>query len=301
MRYTEVRSAKNPLFRELYQLRKGGPKKGAFFFLEGPRACAEILSLLEERRLVPQALLLDEEAPIERYPFDLSSYVSRLRKLGEIKTYRLASHLFARLAGTEHSQGVLLLLRRADFPLLADYEQRCLLTAADVSSPLDLFFMVEAGETVKPGLYLYFEKIQDPGNLGTILRMAKAFALNALFFGPGSAAVLQEKVLRASLSAALSLPLAEQVPLAALTRYKERGLRLFTLDMEGSSLTEFVRRHPSYRDEAILLILGNEARGLSDDARAAAEGALSIPMPGGAESLNLAVAASVASYCLHIA
>lgn len=139
---------------------------------------------------------------------------------------------------------------------------------------------------VAPGCWMLLEDIQDPGNLGSILRSAAAAGASDAWLSKGCADAWSPKVLRAAMGAHFSLQLHERADLAnaalrcsgqviALT---SEGIRsIFELDLTGP----------------VALALGNEGAGLSAHLREAATDCAAIPMPGRTESLNVAAAAAI--------
>ena len=133
---------------------------------------------------------------------------------------------------------------------------------------------------------------QDPGNVGTIWRTADAAGFEGLLFGPGCADPLSPKVQRAAMGSGFRVPFmtAEDLP-AALSALKARGWTVIASDLRGA---DFYRRPDP--GEKFALVIGNEARGISEATRSAASMLLKLPMRGGAESLNAAVAAGIMMY-----
>lgn len=133
---------------------------------------------------------------------------------------------------------------------------------------------------------LLLEDIQDPGNLGTILRSAAAAGVTEVFLSKGCADVYSAKVLRAGMGAHFALSLHEGADLAAcleafagrkLVTYLAGSCSLYSQDLSGP----------------IALVLGNEGAGVSDALLQRADVRIRIPMPGHAESLNVAMAATI--------
>ncbi len=133
---------------------------------------------------------------------------------------------------------------------------------------------------------------QDPGNVGTIWRTADAAGFEGLLLGAGCADPLSPKVQRAAMGSGFRLPFmaADDLP-AALNALKDKGWSVIASDLRGA---DFYRR--SDPGERFVLVIGNEARGISDATREAATMLLKLPMRGGAESLNAAVAAGIMMY-----
>lgn len=135
---------------------------------------------------------------------------------------------------------------------------------------------------------LYAHKIQDPGNLGTLLRTAESTGLFTLVTSPGSVACYGAKTVRASVGAALRLPLLEAIPWKSL---RSRGFQLWaTTHLGGTSLFQARFRPP------LAVLVGNEGNGLPGRIMDEADHLLHIPMGSGAGSLNAAVAGSLALY-----
>jgi len=143
-----------------------------------------------------------------------------------------------------------------------------------------------------PAKIVALDGVQDPGNVGTIWRTADAAGLGGLLFGGGCADPLSPKVQRAAMGSGFRVPFmqAEDLP-AALEALRGRGWRVIASDLRGSDF--YAHPDPGGR---FILVIGSEARGISDAVRALADLRLRLPMRGGAESLNAAVAAGIMMY-----
>ena len=141
----------------------------------------------------------------------------------------------------------------------------------------------EANERV-----FYFHQIQDPGNLGTILRSLAWFGNSRCLLSPGSVDPYNPKAVRASMGAIFHVPLEQDISLQDL---KKRFNRIACLDVKGKPLSNAgFQRQDCY-------IFGNEARGLPhEDLQAMDAQAFTIPGCGAIESLNLATAANLCIY-----
>lgn len=130
------------------------------------------------------------------------------------------------------------------------------------------------------------EDIQDPGNLGSILRSSAAAGINHVFLSKGSVHSWSPRVLRAGMGAHFTLRIHEQCDLLELAR-----------SFEGRVIATSHRARKSIFDAdltgKVALVFGNEGAGLSQSMTAAAHEVVAIPMPGNAESLNAAAAAAV--------
>lgn len=172
----------------------------------------------------------------------------------------------------------------------AAVEDRLLAKASALSDGGGILSLVEIPETAAPpqsGDCVVLERIQDPGNIGTILRSAAAAGVKNVVLGRDCADVWSPKVLRAAMGAHFLLGLYPDTELAQwLPRYRE-PLRVTALDPGAQSLYAFDLRRPCG------WLFGNEGSGVSDEARRAAAGSVVIPMAGATESLNVAMAATV--------
>ena len=143
-----------------------------------------------------------------------------------------------------------------------------------------------------PERIVALDGVQDPGNVGTIWRTADAAGFQALLLGAGGADPLSPKMQRAAMGSGFRVPFCHAPELAdALLQLRKRGYRVFASDLHGE---DFYARPDA--GERFVLVIGNEARGISDAVREAADCRVKLPMRGGAESLNAAVAAGIMMY-----
>lgn len=139
--------------------------------------------------------------------------------------------------------------------------------------------------------YLLVEALQDPGNLGTLIRTADAVGLAAVLLGTGTTDAYAPKVVRGSMGGVLHLPVLERRDLHADIRtLQARGVRVLAAAHGGASLYAQDLRGP------VAWLVGNEGAGLAEATLALADAVVSIPMPGRAESLNAAMAGAVLLY-----
>ena len=138
--------------------------------------------------------------------------------------------------------------------------------------------------------FIYLSEVQDPGNAGTILRSADAFAMDAVITSPGSVDMYSPKVVRSTAGSLWHIPVFESVTLSEVLAM---GVKAFSLGAAGSkNLSQYQMSGDT------LAVFGNEARGLSTEQNVDSIDVVSIPMPGNAESLNLSAAASIVMYHL---
>ena len=142
----------------------------------------------------------------------------------------------------------------------------------------------------KPDFLLIVDGLRDPGNLGTLLRTAAAAGAQGVLLAPGCADAWSGKVLRAGMGAHFRLPIhALSWPaIRGILKGETGALKIYLADpAAGVLFTKMDFQAP------LALIVGGEAAGAGSEALALAEAKVRIPMPGGSESLNAAVAASI--------
>ena len=135
---------------------------------------------------------------------------------------------------------------------------------------------------------LILENLQDPGNVGTLLRTAAAAGIKQVVCSAGTAAIWSPRVLRAGMGAQFSLRVYEKTGLADLLQHLQTPLYVTSSHAE-QSLYQLNLRQPC------AWLLGNEGQGASELALSKAQ-AIGIPQPGGQESLNVAIAGAVCMY-----
>ncbi len=138
--------------------------------------------------------------------------------------------------------------------------------------------------------YLALENIQDPANLGAVLRTAEALGVGGVILAGSCCDVFSPKVLRASMGAVFRLPffLANDMVSAAAQLREQGFITLAAVPDEGAQkVTELRFQRPT------VIVVGNEGNGLTQEAIAACTGAVTIPMLGRAESLNASASAAI--------
>ena len=141
---------------------------------------------------------------------------------------------------------------------------------------------------------LAMDGLQDPGNVGTIIRTADAAGFDGILVSPDCADVYSPKVLRASMGSIFHMGIEFADSLAArLAVYRDKGFAVVSSQLDGEP---FFSRKPI--TEPVILIVGNEGNGVSDEVKMIATHRYRLPMRGEAESLNVAVAAGIMMYDL---
>ena len=152
---------------------------------------------------------------------------------------------------------------------------------------------MQAKEAAGPRL-LALDGVQDPGNVGTIIRTADAAGFDGILFSPDCADLFSPKVLRSTMGSIFRLGFSFPASLPEkLEALKNEGYSVLSTQLDGDPFYE--RKNVS---DAFILVIGNEGNGVSEAVKAAATHRLRLPMRGGAESLNAAVAAGIMMYDL---
>ena len=185
----------------------------------------------------------------------------------------LDRRLFDNISSTETSQGILAVVERKNY------------SAADISK-----ILAGNGKNI-----VVLDRLQDPGNAGTIVRTAEAAGYAAVAVVPGTADIYSPKVVRAAAGSLFRMPIffaeSEEDAIGILKNMKKR-IATTTLD------TEFTYDKADLT-ENIALVIGNEGRGVSEGFLNASDIKIKIPMAGSIESLNAAVAAGILMYQSH--
>ncbi len=243
-------SADNPRFKSLLKLTQSSRerKQSGLSVLDG----VHLIAAYREHVGMPAELVLSDSGA------DNAEIQGLLTAMAPLEPVILSEKLFGQLSTVATSTGILAAVKTPRPPALPE----------------------------KIGACVMLEDIQDPGNLGSILRSAAAAGMEQIFLSTTSVHAWSPRVLRAGMGAHFMLKIYEQCDLAALiagfagrvvaTSQRGQGT-LFGADLAGE----------------VALLFGNEGAGLSPDLLAAAHETVAIPMPGGSESLNIAAAAAI--------
>jgi TrmH family RNA methyltransferase len=179
-------------------------------------------------------------------------------------------------------------LQEHDFPML-EVNEEVLAYMSDTQQPqgiLGVFPMPSPEMPRKPNRVLILDGVSEPGNMGTILRSATASGVDLVILAPHCVDPYNPKVVRSGMGAHFSIPLV-QAQWYEISPYCE-GMKVYAAAGSGElryDQADYTQRHA--------IIIGGEARGIGDNARELADALVYIPMAGGMESLNAAIASSV--------
>jgi RNA methyltransferase, TrmH family len=185
----------------------------------------------------------------------------------QVETLLLPDKLFTSVVPSETPQGVAALVRMKSFAF------------EDLLGGKDAALVVAVAG------------VQDPGNLGTILRSAEAFGANGLLLGENTVSAYNSKVVRASAGSIFRIAIVKQELKTALPALREHGLRLLaTSSHKGTALDQAELGSP------LALLVGSEGAGLAREIMAQVDEVIAIPHSPRVESLNAGVAASIVLY-----
>lgn len=144
----------------------------------------------------------------------------------------------------------------------------------------------------KAPLYIILENLQDPGNLGTIIRTAEGAGVSAIIMNKGTVDIFNPKVIRSTMGAVFRMPFVQVDDLAeAVKLLQKNDIKVYAAHLNDS--VDYV--NPSYI-EGTAFMIGNEGNGLTDEISSMADSYIKIPMEGKLESLNASVAAALLMY-----
>ncbi|MBU3189890.1 RNA methyltransferase [Clostridium bowmanii] len=222
--------------------------------------------LVEGFRFVEEALESDFEvihifiSARGEFKYEDSSLKNKLQK--NTKVYGVNDSLFKSICDTEHPQGIMAVVRNKPVEIKYDH-----------------------------GFYILADKIQDPGNMGTIIRTAHAAGALGVLITKGTVDIYNEKTLRATMGSIFKIPVICDSDLSRVQKLRDSGFKLV-----ASSLDTEKNFYDVDLKGKVIISVGNEGNGISAEVYALCDLKIKIPMPGGAESLNAAVAASIMMY-----
>ncbi|HEY9063213.1 MAG TPA: RNA methyltransferase [Pseudobacteroides sp.] len=254
-----ITSNQNSLIKEIksLEIRKNREDKGLFI--------AEGLRFVEEA--IKENALIDKIVVSSTFLENKSSLniMDEIHSMG-LSYFVASDKVFKEISDTQSPQGILAIIRKKDAALW------------DVIKGSDKIVMLES--------------LQDPGNMGTIIRTADAAGMTGVILSKGCVDVYNRKVLRSTMGSIFHLPI-HQSPnfISTINLIKAKGIKVYAAHLDGT-----INYYGMDECQNAAIIIGNEANGISDEAAKAADCLVKIPMPGKAESLNASVAAGILMY-----
>ena len=249
-----IESKENGLYKETKKLkeRKNRNKSGKYI-IEGFRLVQEAFKA---------SVSIDYLIVTSDGKNKLDSYLNEYLH-DDMKIYEMTDSLFKDLISTEKPQGVL---------AVVNMEQKNIDTDGK--------------------FYILCDKVQDPGNLGTIIRTAHAAGVEGIILTKGTVDIYNEKTIRSTMGSMFYIPIHYDDDNLSLTKkLKDEGFNVVVTSLNTDK--DFYQEDLKGK---VILTVGNEGNGVSDQVFELADTKVKIPMPGNAESLNVAIATSIIIY-----
>lgn len=246
-----ITSTSNPQVKRLLQLQKKSKARNEekVFIVEGLRMFVEVPQERVEKVYISESLYNKKKQDL---------------KLDKFPVEILSDSVFGHVSDTKTPQGILCVVKQKK------YELEELLR---VENP---HFMV-------------LDNLQDPGNLGTIVRTAEGAGVDAVFLSKESVDIYNPKTIRSTMGSIYRMPVVYVDDLLELLGiFRKKGIKSYAAHLEGKNSYD----KENYQSGTAILI-GNEGNGLRDEVAESADIWVQIPMQGKVESLNAAIAASV--------
>lgn len=202
--------------------------------------------------------------------------------------FEVPERVYEKASGTVAPQGLLLVVEQQRKQL-----EELALPSYGTHNPVERSSVPSAEETkTAEPCYVVLDRIQDPGNLGTILRTADAAGLDGVILLKGTVDAYSPKVVRAAMGSLFHVPVVQEVTEAAFLAFaKAQNLKLYATALDLAAKPHFTATF----SHASAIVFGNEGQGVSETLLSHAE-KIYIPMYGGAESLNVAVSSAIVLY-----
>lgn len=256
-----IESLDNPKIKEIRSLHKKKYRKNlGKYLVEGRRIVVEAL----KHGVNIEKIIITSSFGDDRI-FHEPSFNSILKK---VEVLTVTEKVFFSIATTEKPQGILAVIHKEDLTLEKALER----------TPGNPFIVT-------------LERVQDPGNMGTIIRTAEAAGADMILVTKNSTDPYGDKALRSSMGAIFLIPVIEVEGMEWVAQLKNRGIRLIATDLSAKKLYSEV----GYCG-GINLIIGNEGQGISMDLLEEADEKVVIPIYGDIESLNASIASGILLY-----
>ncbi|HOJ09677.1 MAG TPA: 23S rRNA (guanosine(2251)-2'-O)-methyltransferase RlmB [Clostridiales bacterium] len=261
-----IKSENNPLIKEVKALKtKKYREQKKLYFIEGLKFVEE--ALLSGADITK--IFISETLEINGKISGIKLITSKEEPI-EYDIYVVPDNLFKGMSDTGTPQGILAVVKMRNY------------TMDDII----------ALKNNKDNLFVVLDSIQDPGNMGTIIRTADAADFTAIIVSKGCVDFYNPKVLRSTMGSIFHIPVVFCDNLADVLKYfRSQGIKTYAAHLNGT-----VSYFNVNMSNNAAIIIGNEANGISNETASLADIFIKIPMPGSAESLNASVAAGVLIY-----
>jgi TrmH family RNA methyltransferase len=254
-----ITSSQNHIIKEIRALsNKKYREEKKLYFIEGIRFVEEAL----KENMEFDKILISEKFADSKGGQEFCSKIM----LSGYDTYLLSEKLFKDVSETESPQGILAVLKTSQYDLNGIIKDK--------------------------NFILILESLQDPGNMGTIIRTADAAGITGIVMSKGCVDIYNPKVLRSTMGSVFRVPfcICEDIS-DTIKLIRSKGIKVYAAHLKGK-----VDYFEADLKENIAIIVGNEANGISDTTAESSDMLLRIPMFGRIESLNASVAASLLMY-----
>ena len=250
-----ITSNQNPLIKELQILQKKKRERNnqKVFIVEGLRAVREIPGTWEiHKYIVAKNFALEAE---------------KLIKNKKIPVINVADSVFESISDTKTPQGIMAVVSQ-------------------------LNYQIDEITRNEQGFFIIADQVQDPGNLGTLIRTAHASGANGIFLSTGCVDLYNPKTIRATMGSVFHIPILMDMEMEQIIkRLKDADTTIYATALEESKILydyDYTKKTG--------IIIGNEANGISQVTKKLVSDYIQIPMPGGAESLNASIAAGICMF-----
>lgn len=254
----------------------------------------------EEKQFVVEGIKMVSEAPKDRL---VKVYISETFKADNEEFHKkmnyeavgkdvleiVSDNVFVRMSDTQTPQGIMAVVKMSDVCIEDMFEKDNYTDSKDDGADKVEDNTVDAK---KQPLLLILENLQDPGNLGTIVRMAEGAGVTGIIMSSNTVDIYNPKTIRSTMGSLYRVPVIYVDDICkAVDECKEKGVKVYAAHLKGTD-------NYNQKDYAqpTAFMIGNEGNGLSDRLTQKADELVRIPMQGKVESLNAAIACTILTY-----
>lgn len=254
----------------------------------------------EEKQFVVEGIKMVSEAPKDRlvkvyisetFKADNEEFLKKMNyeAVGKDVLEIVSDNVFVRMSDTQTPQGIMAVVKMSDVCIEDMFEKDNYTDSKDDGADKVEDNTVDAK---KQPLLLILENLQDPGNLGTIVRMAEGAGVTGIIMSSNTVDIYNPKTIRSTMGSLYRVPVIYVDDICkAVDECKEKGVKVYAAHLKGTD-------NYNQKDYAqpTAFMIGNEGNGLSDKLTQKADELVRIPMQGKVESLNAAIACTILTY-----
>lgn len=254
----------------------------------------------EEKQFVVEGIKMVSEAPKDRlvkvyisetFKADNEEFLEKMNyeAVGKDVLEIVSDNVFVRMSDTQTPQGIMAVVKMSDVCIEDMFEKDNYTDSKDDGADKVEDNTVDAK---KQPLLLILENLQDPGNLGTIVRMAEGAGVTGIIMSSNTVDIYNPKTIRSTMGSLYRVPVIYVDDICkAVDECKEKGVKVYAAHLKGTD-------NYNQKDYAqpTAFMIGNEGNGLSDRLTQKADELVRIPMQGKVESLNAAIACTILTY-----